>query len=55
MSNYHDPSTTLAQVVTILLLNALTILAYTLALVAYYKNRHHPGFVPEEEKVTSDE
>jgi hypothetical protein len=39
----------------ILLLNALTILAYALALVAHSANRHRPGFVPEEEKARSQE
>jgi hypothetical protein len=43
-----------AQTGTILFLTVITILAYTLALVAYYANRHRPGFVPEE-KVRSEE
>jgi hypothetical protein len=40
-----------AQSVTVVGLNVLVILAYALALVAYYANRHRPGFLPE--KVTA--
>jgi hypothetical protein len=53
--NYQDRFPIVAQTGTILFLAAMTILAYTLALVAYYANRHRPGFVPEEEKVKSEE
>ncbi|HEY7155278.1 MAG TPA: hypothetical protein VH575_15050, partial [Gemmataceae bacterium] len=53
--NYQNPSMTLAWLTMVALLNALTILAYALAFVAYYANRHRPGFVPEEEKVRSGE
>ncbi|HEY7426244.1 MAG TPA: serine/threonine-protein kinase, partial [Gemmataceae bacterium] len=55
LTNYQDRSILLAQTMTILFLNALTILAYILALVAYYANCHRPGFVPEEEKVRRGE
>ena len=48
--NFRDPSMSIAWVNTILLVNAMTILAYALALVAYYANRHRPGFVPEDAK-----
>ncbi len=50
--NLQDLSMTLAQVTMILLLNALTIAAYALALVAYYANRHRPGFAPEDAEPT---
>jgi tRNA A-37 threonylcarbamoyl transferase component Bud32 len=55
MVNYQDPFPIVAQTGTILFLTVITILAYTLALVAYYANRHRPGFVPEEEKVRREE
>jgi hypothetical protein len=48
LMNYQDPTMALAWGVAILLFNALTILAYSLALVAYGANRHRPGFLPED-------
>jgi hypothetical protein len=53
--NYQDPSMSIAWLTVILLIYATTILAYALALAAYYANRHRPGFVPEEEKMRSEE
>jgi tRNA A-37 threonylcarbamoyl transferase component Bud32 len=55
LTNYQDRSVLLAQTGTILLMAVLAILAYALALIAYYANRHRPGFVPEEEKAMSQE
>jgi hypothetical protein len=46
--HYQDRTMSLAQMTLILFFNGLTILTYILALVAYYANRHRPGFVPEE-------
>ena len=50
--SYQDPSMALAGVTMILLVNALTILSYSLALVAYGANRHRPGFLPEDTVLT---
>ena len=47
--NFQDRSMTLAQLVTIILLNTITVIAYVLALIAYYANRHRPGFVPSSQ------
>jgi hypothetical protein len=44
---FQERSMILAQVVSIFLLHAITIIAYVLALIAYYANRHRPGFVPK--------
>jgi hypothetical protein len=46
LTNLQDRSAEMAQVATIVVIYAVTVLSYALALVAYYANRHRPGFVP---------
>jgi eukaryotic-like serine/threonine-protein kinase len=46
LSNDTDPSAEMAQAAFILLRDVAMFVSYALALVAYYANRHRPGFVP---------
>jgi hypothetical protein len=43
-----DPSAWQAQVITIGLIMLVQVVSFTIALIAYYANRHVPGFSPDE-------
>jgi hypothetical protein len=43
-----DPAAWLAQVITVGFLALVHVTSFAIALIAYYANRHVPGFIPDE-------